>query len=131
MLLCHQWWSIDQLMKKRIGFNVKTKFHFEWKYYMTLHANSIQLKRNGIQIDGEGIEIYLWIWCYEQETLERHIFKKHNSMAKWLKESILKTKVLKIPRVQIPFHLWMGVFVNCFRKMFSLFSVTFKDLNVV
>jgi hypothetical protein len=52
-----------QLVKKWIDFNVEMKFHFEWEYWMALHAIWIEIKFqfNLIQINSR-ITIQLnWI----------------------------------------------------------------------
>jgi len=42
------------------------------------YSNSIQiqLKRNGMQIGVEGIEIYLWLWCWNKHNVKKHDFEK-------------------------------------------------------
>jgi hypothetical protein len=97
----YQWWSTDQLMKKSIDFNVEIKFRFQWKYWMTLDANWIELnwnKLNGISIQlfnspvgwrfdliefkfnwrqmgcklvQKVLKICLWIWCWKKKRLQK------------------------------------------------------------
>ncbi len=53
----------DQLIneKKKFDFNVKVKFHFEWKYWMTLHANWIELNLDWNEILKLNSNTLSWI----------------------------------------------------------------------
>jgi len=94
MAIVHDhWWSTNQLMKKMNWF-YGNKFHlneyidelelnsnsiqyiwiwiFESSNSITFNLNPIQLKRNGMQIDGKGIEFFFMNMVLEKKTSKKH-----------------------------------------------------------
>jgi hypothetical protein len=93
MAIVHDhWWSTNQLMKKMNWF-YGNKFHlneyidelelnsnsiqyiwiwiFESSNSITFNLNPIQLKRNGMQIDGKGIEFFFMNMVLEKKTSKK------------------------------------------------------------
>jgi hypothetical protein len=47
-----------------------TLFWMWIEYQIELNSIQIQLKRNGMQIGGEGFQTCLWMWCWRTKTLK-------------------------------------------------------------